>query len=490
MQPREEYFARVAPLLGQGLRGRRVAAENLSLTGRVIELLAACMLEEVVVLDDREAVGWPLRATCRGPALATEPCSARDLLARHLAWKNGFVPLRWHRRGRADLHLRGRVLSLGETPHVTWDTARRAVTLHVPPGDLFAHENLAYHVARDARDLLLGRRGWPPPVTFHGHGLWPFAIATRPASAPRPAPPPARVAHVLVVGCGSLGSEALRLLAGSPLRFTLVDDGRVSPFNPARQWFGTDDIGEPKVAVLSRLLAPAPVRALRVHLAEDTLPELGRLLDEDPPALALLATGTADHGPLAELLWRRQIPHLAACAYPQARYFEVSVVLPGTPCLCCLRGHLFAGPASAAPMTDEVARFLYRDLAPGERDRLYQDLVAEPATRIETGRAAAVLAHCALEALAPPDARSPWFQRLLAEQTTCLLGGNVAERDADGQPAYGLTYPGQVVRLGLPDLVGVEARRVCPVCGRELQIGQRIELPVASPEEIDRALLA
>jgi len=49
----------------------------------------------------------------------------------------------------------------------------------------------------------------------------------------------------MVVGCGSIGSELVRRLASSGCRFSLVDPGTVSVFNPHRQWFGTDDIGKP-----------------------------------------------------------------------------------------------------------------------------------------------------------------------------------------------------------------------------------------------------
>ena len=63
----------------------------------------------------------------------------------------------------------------------------------------------------------------------------------------------------------------------------------------------------------------------------------------------MLATGTADHGPLAELLWRKGVPYVAACAYPQARFFEVMPVIPAeaTPCLSCFRGHLYRGIESS-----------------------------------------------------------------------------------------------------------------------------------------------
>jgi hypothetical protein len=224
----------------------------------------------------------------------------------------------------------------------------------------------------------------------------------------------------------------------------------------------------------------------------DSTRELAELLEEDRPDLALLTTGTHDHAPLAELLWEKGVACLSACAYPQARFFEVNVALPaeGTPCLCCFRGRLYRGLESAPPIDDELASFLYRDISAAERERAYVDLVAEPATRIETSRIADVLAQCSLEALADGPRRSAWFRRMLDEGTTCLLGSNTLEQRANGETAYGMSYAGQVVRLGLEDVAGVEEEQCCGVCGRRLRVGVHVELPAAADGEIDRALLA
>jgi hypothetical protein len=490
---REDYYARVVPVLGAGLRGHVIAARDLSLTGRVIELLLSCMLDEVVI-DGDEPVGWPLPVTCRGLD-GDGATSALDLLRRYAEWKNAFSPVRWVTggQGEAELHLRARRLAPGAPPHVVWDEAARTVTMGLADGDLFSHQNVSYAVARQVRDLLLVRSPWPARVTYHGDARWPFAETATPVSPPSTEPLESlRDRHLLVVGCGSVGSEAVRLLAcaGSGLRWTLVDGGVVSVFNPQRQWFGCSEIGGAKVEALAARLSPAPVRAVQRELGAASVDDLQRLLEEDRPDLALLTTGTHDHGALAEVLWRAGVPHLAACAYPRARFYEVSVVLPAeaTACLCCFRGHLYRGRESAPAVPDELARFLYRDISPAERERLYVDLVAEPATRVETARVGDVLAQCAVEALAAPCDRGPWFARLLAEGTTCLLGGNVVERDAEGTLAYGLSYPGQVVRLGLEDVVGVEEERRCEVCGRRLRSAHRLELPLVSDDEIDLAL--
>src|SRR5207248_2026907 len=120
---------------------------------------------------------------------------------------------------------------------------------------------------------------------------------------------------------------------------------------------------------------------------------------------------------LAEELVLRRIPHVVAYAYPQARFFEVTVIERGTPCLHCYRGNLFRGLESAAPIADEAAAFMYGARDDATRANAYRNLVAEPASAIETGRIADVAWLCVLELLAPRGSRSPWFGRVLASRT-------------------------------------------------------------------------
>lgn len=128
----------------------------------------------------------------------------------------------------------------------------------------------------------------------------------------------------------------------------------------------------------------------------------------------------------------------------------------------------FARWLPAEHLPDEVAAFLYEPVSDAERAQRYTDLVAEPASQIETLRAAHVLARCAAELVAP--VRTPWFTRVLADSTTCLLGGNAAG-------AYGITEPGQVIRLGVDDIAGTTDHVRCDVCQRELAVALRTDLP-------------
>jgi ThiF family len=415
-----DYFARVRPLLGDGLSERVLAFEGDPEVGAlVVELLASCMLEHVV---------------------GGEP------FARQFAWKRPSVPLR-----TSPAPWDARLVARRGPPAIA--CTDRTVTMTADPSDPLAFVDVSYHVARMLRDATLTS---PPRQLFDPRGIT------------------GTLGHVLVIGCGSLGSEAVRMLPAR--RFTLVDDATVTAFNLARQWFGAEDVGRPKVdALADRVLA----RTWCTKLEAADLPALEALLRDDPPDVAVLATGTHHHAMLAELLWRLGIPHVAACCYPRARYFEVSIISPRehTPCLHCFRGHLYRGPAE--PLPDELAAFLYEPVSDRERAQRYTDLVAEPASQIETLRAAHVLARCALE-LASPH-RSPWFARVLAESTTCLLGGN-----ASG--AYGITSPGQVVRLGLDDIAGTTDHIRCDVCRREMIVTLRDELP-AIDDDADAALI-
>ncbi len=411
-----DYFARVRPLLGEGLSRKVVAFEgDPDVAALVIELLASCMLEHVVGGD--------------------------AFVAQH-AWKRPFAPLRTS-PAPAD----ARLVARRGPASIAW--SHDTVTMTADPGDPLAHVDVSYHVARTLRDVLLGAPATPTP---------------RQPFDPRGITFDERGKHVMVVGCGSLGSEAVRML--EPARFTLVDDATVTVYNLARQWFGAADVGRAKVDALQDRLDNT--RTWRTRLEAADLPAFEARLREDPPDVVLLATGTHHHAMLAERLWHLGIPHVAACCYPRARYFEVSVIAPRehTPCLHCFRGHLYRGPAE--PIPDDVAAFLYEPATDEVRAQRYTDLVAEPASQLETLRAAHVLARCAVELLSPT--RSPWFTRVLAESTTCLLGGNVAG-------AYGITHPGQVLRLGRDDIAGPTDQIRCDVCRRTMQVALRDDLP-------------
>jgi tRNA A37 threonylcarbamoyladenosine dehydratase len=396
----------------------------------------------------------------------------------------------WLAEGPADLELAGE-WSLGP-PHLRVDAAARRITLVLPPGDPFAHLDLSLLAARKVRDSLLGRDELPDGRIYLGSSRWPFALPSEPPLVSRASAKALAGKHVMVVGCGSVGSEFVRALSDVVGRWTLVDGGTVSAFNPSRQWFGLSEVGQKKVDALARRLLGRSVRAVPRALGKAEADVLEKLLRESRPDLVVLATGTDSDAAIAPVLWRAGIPHLVAYGYPQARFFEITSVVPGehTPCAHCFRGNLYKGVESQAPVSDEVASFLYSRPQQAERDRLYVNLVAEPATKIETVRIADVLARCAAQIAESPGQRSVWFAKMLEEGTTCLLGANVVERRENGTTAYGMTHAGQVIRLGLADVTGVEERLTCEECGRQMTVAHRIEQARCEDAETDRALLA
>ena len=63
---------------------------------------------------------------------------------------------------------------------------------------------------------------------------------------------------------------------------------------------------------------------------------------------------------------------------------------------------------------------------------------------------------------------------LLAQEQTCLIGGNTAQAVRGGaltaEWAYGVQYPGQVVAFGAAQVLGTGAAQHCPDCGRTLTV--------------------
>ncbi len=303
----------------------------------------------------------------------------------------------------------------------------------------------------------------------------------------------------LVIGCGSLGSWVARGLAASGMRqLVLVDGERVDAANPVRQWFHTDQVGEAKVAALAQnlialwgadaiwteagtaidgtilssdaghvTLIPTACGESRAELAR-----FRRLLRATRPRVVVLATGSSVDYALARVLRRLNIPHLVGRCYPRARYFEV-IVVDGQrgPCFGCLRSRLYTGPAPA-PTPEEALRY-DRAIAPGE-------LQAEPATVIESGRAADALAALAAAMAQPRRARPPWLITLLARESTCLIGGNTAGAAHDPTTGtagwvYGIGLPGQLVTFGADQILGYGPAHTCADCGRVLRVAYAVK---------------
>ena len=436
---KEQYFARVEPLLGRGLMDHAV---SISGADHVADLLASCRLRS-----------FP---------------SASASLRAQLQWRNGFERFDFSER-KPDFSVIGLP---GTEASVTWHADHVACSI---PEDLVLARLMLNAVARELRDGLMQRAPLPRGVFHYGNARWPFSPGTGVTFAHD-----FSNKHVAIVGVGSVGSEVARLLGRLGARLTLIDAAAVSVFNPQRQWFSTSEIGAPKVVALRSRLARAT--ALNVDANEAVLSDL---IASDRPDYVVLSTGTHHHHALARTLMQHGIPHVVTCAYPQARFFEVLIVDPtrGTPCYDCYRGHLHRGVQSRPKVPDDVSSFLYIEPDAAKRDAAYRDLVAEPASAIETSRVADLATAC-LIGLAQ---RAPWLERALEENTLCLIGGNTTDTLEGGDPAYGIKHAGQVVRVGLDDLVGDD--HTCVTCGRTLLTEHKPEVPRLDPASEDAALL-
>jgi hypothetical protein len=366
--------------------------------------------------------------------------------------------------------------------------------------NLFTEMHLANTVANYARGLLLegtrnarsdievvlasGNRIW-----MVGHPSWPWAI--EPISPDTEEPtwlskiPKSLLAGIegracMIIGLGSLGSVIADTLFRLGANLVLIDGKEVAKANPIRQIYGLDQVGEAKAQACVERLSylqggirtgdakngcwtwSGGKRWLAGSRAEITelngLDQLSGLIDRYRPEVAVVATGTEHDRAISSLLRESGIPHVVVSCYARARFFE-AIVVDGksSPCFGCVRGHLYLG-AQPRLTPEQRARYISSD----------HDLAAEPATRIETGRAADLAAHIAFGLLQSKSA--PWLERAFSEEQTFFLGGNSVERAESGKPAYGIEIPGEVRLFGLQDIAGRGRYLECWDCGRHLSV--------------------
>ena len=489
MNPSLAHFARTLPIVGATLPARQVGLVGCAAGAELAALLAASGVLRWALEPAAPASAASPLARHFGPTYtqqAADTALAAALRAHHgaeLPW--AFTPLD---KATCDLLVvagdpatiatasvnaaqRGcPLIALPPEPYAdpaTWSVGFPITRITSPTEAYFTPD--PYAAAAIARAILL--RGTPfarPDLEALLHHAPPYAEQDWPVATSHtfttPLDAPAlREQTALVVGLGSLGSLIALALGRVVQRLVLVDGATVTTANPARQLYRAAALGRPKAAALAaelhaRLGADAPTLGTvtaNLH-SEATLTDL---VAAEGITLAVLTTGTSADFALARGLRAAGVPHLAARCYPRARYWETMLVPDTqTPCLGCLRGHLYTGP-TPPPTPEEAARYT----APG-------DLQGEPATLVESGWAAACVSRLALQLLAPPGLREGWMLDLLANAHTCLLGGAYALDEGRG-PAYGLTRPGQVRAYGVASIAGAASERVCADCGRTWPVG-------------------
>jgi len=148
-----------------------------------------------------------------------------------------------------------------------------------------------------------------------------------------------RHAHVLIAGCGSVGSYVaehfVRCGAGE---VTLLDPDTVDYANLSRANFRASDVGRPKIhALAERLIAISP--ELKVNFVEETLQDLGR--DEFDQLIArsdLVMSALDDRRAQLQInqfaYWHKK-PAVFIGAFAKAHAGEVAVVDAPSPCFAC-----------------------------------------------------------------------------------------------------------------------------------------------------------
>ncbi len=272
----------------------------------------------------------------------------------------------------------------------------------------------------------------------------------------------------LVIGLGSLGSVVAETLTSLGASLVLIDGEKVDVANPIRQIYQVDQVGQAKASACAELVAKKSnsketsqrffAYQFAISPEEESLLQLENILIEHKIDVAVVATGTGNDRIISQALVSKNIPHVVVSCYERARFFEAIIVDgKGGPCFGCVRGHLYLGVApSLTP--EQRARYVSSE----------HDLMAEPATRVETGRAADLAAHIAYGLLNLDT--TPWLSRALAEEQTFFLGGNATELQPNGKWAYTIELPGEVKLFGLQDITGRGDYIECWDCGRKLLV--------------------
>ncbi len=339
-------------------------------------------------------------------------------------------------------------------------------------------------------------------VILRGQPDWPWAVRfarpTNPAirdlvaDPRRRYNPPARLARgqrLLVIGLGTASLLCAEAALVAP-RMLFVDCKAVSPENPVRQIYGTEQIGQPKgealVELLCARLAPGATwdssqgeqevqwrrrgenalgqTSLRLARREPaSVARFGALLDSFAPTIAVVGMGRSrdENFTATAELRHRGIRHVTPTAFPGVSHYK-QIVTDGAagPCYDCLQGHL-AVDGGAGPTLPPAAREMYYG-------------GTQPATLAETYPSAHSLLRLVRDLSLPPAARPAYLQAQLADERCCFVGANRTEQSSAGEWLYGVDAPFRIVSYGASDLVGSRAEERCP-CGRINRVATVVE---------------
>lgn len=155
--------------------------------------------------------------------------------------------------------------------------------------------------------------------------------------------PPLANRHVLVVGCGSVGSTMADVLARHGVGcFTLIDPDTVEAPNLSRSTYRHADVGRPKVDALAEHLTDIDP-GLTVRVIHGTLARLPETQQAEIIGAVDLVIGAADD-PVAQAsldhrCYALGVPAVFPALYRAAAAGELVITVPeATPCWSCATG--------------------------------------------------------------------------------------------------------------------------------------------------------
>lgn len=361
-------------------------------------------------------------------------------------------------------------------------------------GSDYARTDIEEILNSDHQILLIGHKSWPWAIIPFNDAYQIEALIDKSANNNVEITNTTMInKNCLIIGLGSLGSICAEILYQLGSNLILMDGETVDIANPIRQLYRYDQVGIAKAEALIDQLTgdregiyqhddltnhycwqandssvnstiQQAINGYRAIISEDeqSIDQFKKIITTHKVDLAIVATGTNYDRLISKILRTANIPHVVVSCYARAHYFE-AIVINGQkgPCFGCVRGHLYLGKAPALT-AEQRMRYIGNDV----------ELQGEPATRIETGRAAELAAHIAYSLINLDQ--SDWLARSLNSEETFFLGGNRAERindkDNHNEWAYGIEIPGTVGIFGLNDITGRDNYLECWDCGRRLTV--------------------
>lgn len=266
-------------------------------------------------------------------------------------------------------------------------------------------------------------------------------------------------AHALLVGAGSVGSNAAEMLVRSGVRrLTIVDFDTVEPANLSRTVYDAAAMGRLKTEALAVRLTSIAEDVEVVGITAPLQELTGDVLDAVDVAF-LASDDMAGEGWLNHELYLRGIPFVSVKLFAGAEGAELAYVVPerDTACLRCMTGGL--GSADRGEVDYGTGRI-------NGSPALGPDIVAATARGVKV-------------ALALTQSEGPlaeWLARLVDRRLTYFLSSNV-----EGWKYTEFVHPGSLPFDGL--WLNAPGRSECEICGEDrVDVLQPARVPAFTSE--------